>query len=91
MAKALPCTSILSKSDGIVAWPMSLIPHGGLSENIEVRSSHFGMGVNPIVLWAIADRLAQAEGAWTPFDHRAACGLLYADPHAAAPVNQFAT
>ena len=34
------------------------------AENIEVSASHFGMGANPAVLWAIADRLAQFEGAW---------------------------
>ena len=31
-----------------------------------------GMGANPAVLWAIADRLAQPEGEWKPFERSAA-------------------
>jgi hypothetical protein len=37
------------------------------SENIEVMASHIGLGVNPSVMIALADRLAQKEGAWKPF------------------------
>jgi pimeloyl-ACP methyl ester carboxylesterase len=79
----VPSTSILSKSDGIVSWPMSLIPQTDLSENIEVSASHFGMGANPAVLWAVADRLAQAEGAWKPFARDGLRALVYDDPHRA--------
>ena len=64
----VPCTSIFSKSDGVVNWRTCLEPPMDLTENIEVKSSHCGMGFNPIVLYAIADRLGQAEGAWGPFD-----------------------
>ena len=38
-----------------------------MRENIEVRGSHSGLGWNPAVLVAIADRLAQPEGTWRPF------------------------
>jgi len=76
----VPMTSILSKLDGVVAWPMSLVPSHATSENIEVRASHLGMGVNPAVLWAIADRLAQAEGAWQPFDRAGWRSVLYGAP-----------
>jgi pimeloyl-ACP methyl ester carboxylesterase len=76
----VPSTSILSKTDGIVAWPASLIPQTRFSENIEVGASHFGMGANPAVLWAIADRLAQDEGEWKPFDRRGLRAFLYDDP-----------
>ena len=79
----VPSTSILSKSDGIVSWPMSLIPQNEQSENIEVNASHFGMGANPAVLWAIADRLAQPEGQWKHFDRKGLRALLYDDPCAA--------
>jgi len=79
---SVPSTSILSKSDGIVAWPASLIPQTKFSENIEVGASHFGMGANPAVLWAIADRLAQGEGEWKPFDRRGLRAFVYDDPHA---------
>ena len=64
-----PLTSILSRSDGVLNWRTSLVDPGPLRENIEVNASHFGLGVNPTVLWAIADRLAQAEGQWAPFRH----------------------
>ena len=63
----VPTTSIYSRSDGIVAWPCSVQASSPMTENIEVDSSHSGMGVNPLVLHAIADRLAQAEGHWKPF------------------------
>ncbi len=79
----VPSTSILSKTDGIVAWPMSLLPQGRQSENIEVCASHFGMGANPAVLWAIAERLAQPEGAWKPFDRSGWRQLIYGDPQSA--------
>ena len=29
--------------------------------------SHCGLGYNPAAVFAIADRLAQPEGAWQPF------------------------
>lgn len=63
----VPLSAILSKSDGVVNWRMSLAPPGPQRESIEVKASHLGLGVNPAVLWAIADRLAQPEGEWRPF------------------------
>ncbi len=72
---ACPTTSIYSKTDGIVAWQCSLNdpahPH---TENIEVHASHIGMGMNPLALYAMADRLAQAQdpGRWQRFDLRGA-------------------
>jgi pimeloyl-ACP methyl ester carboxylesterase len=63
----VPTTNILSKSDGIVHWRSSMLPPSALSETIEVSASHLGLGVHPAVLWMIAERLAQAEGAWRPF------------------------
>jgi pimeloyl-ACP methyl ester carboxylesterase len=62
----VPCTSIYSRSDGVVHWRSSLQSPGGLTENIEVRASHTGMGMNPFVLRLVAARLAQAESAWHP-------------------------
>ena len=66
----VPSTSIYSRSDGIVAWRSCLEVGAPLCENIEVRSSHCGMGHHPAVLLVIAERLAQPEGAWRPFDPR---------------------
>jgi hypothetical protein len=63
----MPATSIYSKGDGIVAWQNCLEPEGPTAENIEVRGSHCGLGVNPAVLYAVADRLAQPAGTWQPF------------------------
>jgi dienelactone hydrolase len=63
----VPATSIYSRLDGIVAWRACLDEPSALAENIAVHSSHFGMGHHPAVIWAVADRLAQPEGSWTPF------------------------
>ena len=63
----IPSSSLYSRSDGVVAWRSCLQDEGPLAENIEVRSSHCGMGHHPGVLLVIADRLAQPEGAWLPY------------------------
>lgn len=64
----MPATSIYSKLDGVVNWQACLIHKTDHSENIEVLgASHVGLGVNAAVLWAVADRLAQPEGKFTPF------------------------
>jgi len=77
----VPVTSILSKWDGIVHWKASLAPRRERTESIEVPASHLGMGVNPIVLWAIADRLAQHPERWKPFERSSGWrSLLYRDP-----------
>lgn len=70
-APPVPTTSIYSRTDGVVAWRASLQkPDAGnpQTENIEVLASHIGLGVNPSAWWAVADRLAQAEGGWKPFE-----------------------
>nr|WP_255440233.1 alpha/beta fold hydrolase [Caenimonas sedimenti] len=86
-APPVPTTSIYSRSDGIVAWQGSIQrPDHGEVENIEVVASHIGIGLNPAAWWAVADRLAQAEGAWKPFDRFGLFGLkglIYPDPHRA--------
>jgi pimeloyl-ACP methyl ester carboxylesterase len=64
----VPTTSIYSRTDGIVSWRCSLNDPGPLAENIEVHASHVGMGMNPLALYAIADRLAQPIGHWQTFD-----------------------
>ncbi len=64
----VPTTSIYSRTDGVVAWRCSLNEPGPLVENIEVPASHVGMGMNPLALYAVADRLAQPIGQWRPFD-----------------------
>ncbi len=68
VAPPVPTTSVLTKTDGVVHWRGSVQKKGPYpTENIEVYASHIGLGVNPSVMIAIADRLAQTEGAWKPF------------------------
>lgn len=77
----VPTTSIMSKTDGIVNWRMSLAEESRIAENIEISATHMGMGANPAVLWAIADRLAQLEGEWKPFVRDSAWrSLLFRNP-----------
>lgn len=71
----VPSTAIWSREDGIVAWQNCVEPLGANSDNIEVHGSHCGLGVNPAVLYAVADRLAQPEDGWQPFNR---AGLLRA-------------
>jgi hypothetical protein len=54
----VPSTSVYSRLDGIVAWQACLDPETALHQNVEVRCSHVGFGVDPATLWLIADRLA---------------------------------
>jgi pimeloyl-ACP methyl ester carboxylesterase len=68
-APPVPTTSILTKTDGVVSWRGSVQKPGGQTENIVVHASHVGLGVNPAVMVAVADRLAQPEGTWQPFNN----------------------
>jgi pimeloyl-ACP methyl ester carboxylesterase len=63
----VPSTAILSRTDAIADWRSCREVEGPQSESLEVESSHLGMGHHPVVLLAIADRLAQAEGSWRRF------------------------
>ncbi len=63
----VPATAIYTRSDGIVAWQACLEEAGPQRENIEVRTTHIGLGFHAPALWVIADRLAQPDGVWTPF------------------------
>ena len=64
----VPTTSIYSRTDGIVAWRCSVEPLGPHAESIDVpAASHAGMGVNPLVLKVIVERLAQPAGQWKPY------------------------
>jgi pimeloyl-ACP methyl ester carboxylesterase len=75
----VPSTSLYSKSDGIVNWRTCLSRSSDMSENIEVHlASHVGIGVNPAALWAVADRLAQREGEFHPFDRSGPFAIAYA-------------
>ena len=80
----VPATSIYSRTDGIVNWRTSLLRPSDTAENIEVLfASHLGMGVNSAVLWALADRLAQPAGEFTPFDRSGPFAIAYPPPEQA--------
>ena len=76
-ALTVPTTSIYSRRDGIVAWQCCIDDPGSRVENIAVTSTHCGMAHHPAVLYAVADRLAQTEGQWTPFAPPNAARWLY--------------
>jgi hypothetical protein len=63
----VPTTCIYSKTDGIVAWQCCTSVPAPDTENVEVHSSHLGYGHNVETLSVIADRLAQPEDCWRPF------------------------
>ena len=87
-APPVPCSSIYSRTDGVVAWQASwqaASKANPQTENIEVLASHIGLGLNPSAWWAVADRLAQAEGQWQPFRQQQAKttglrGFIFPDP-----------
>lgn len=79
-APPVPTTSILTKMDGVVAWRGSVQPSQSdhaETENIVVPASHIGLGVNPLVMVAVADRLSQPEGQWAPFDRSGWRGAVF--------------
>jgi pimeloyl-ACP methyl ester carboxylesterase len=78
-APPVPCTAIYSKTDGVVPWEACLEIETPQTDNIEVQASHIGMGINALVLWVIADRLAQAEGQWRPFNRTGLHSYFYAE------------
>jgi hypothetical protein len=74
-ALPVPISCIYSLTDGVVPPQEATIDgNPALHENIRVPGSHLGLGFNPLVLWIVADRLAQPEEQWRPFV--APAGLL---------------
>jgi hypothetical protein len=39
------------------------------------------MGFHPAAVYAVADRLAQKEGEWSPFNRTGWRSLIYPDPY----------
>ena len=80
-ALPVPSTAIYTKTDGVVHWHTCLDYTGEQAENIEVLGSHSGMGFNPLVLHVLADRLAQPEDHWQPFERTQGCrGFMFPKP-----------
>lgn len=73
----MPSTSVYTRTDGVVGWRGSIQPEGPQRENVEVIASHCGLGVNPLVMMVVADRLAQPSGEWKPFAAKGISKLLF--------------
>ena len=56
-----PVTSIYSKLDGVVGWRASIDVYNPQARNIEVSTSHVGLGGSPRVWRIIADTLGSAD------------------------------
>jgi pimeloyl-ACP methyl ester carboxylesterase len=76
----VPSTAIYTRTDGVARWHLCIEAEHPRAENIEVRGSHCGLGHNPAVILAIADRLAQPEGSFRPFRPPRAAATLYPPP-----------
>jgi pimeloyl-ACP methyl ester carboxylesterase len=75
----VPNSSVYTKLDGVVNWRTCIPKPAANAEAIEVHlASHLGIGGNPAALWAVADRLAQAEGQFTPFARKGPFAFAYA-------------
>ena len=70
-------------ADGCVVevTPVEAVDAAPNAENIEVHASHVGMGMNPLALYAIADRLAQDPQHWKRFDVKGARKWFYKVTH----------
>ena len=80
-APPVPTTAIFSRTDGVCAWQGCREQASCMAESIEVESSHCGMGFHPAAVYAVANRLAQKEGEWSPFDRTGWRSLIYPDPY----------
>ena len=60
-APPVPTTSVFSRGDGVVGWRTCVEHAGKRVQNVRLPGSHLGYGFNPLVLYLVADRLAQPE------------------------------
>jgi pimeloyl-ACP methyl ester carboxylesterase len=84
----MPLSCLYSVGDGVVPPQEATVQDDSARhENIRVPGSHVGLGFNAVVLWIVADRLAQPEGAWQPFRAQGPLGYAYRMlTHARLPV-----
>ena len=75
-----PCTSIFSKTDGVVHWKTCIEKPASNTDNIEVLSSHFGMMAHPFIFYLLAERLSVNPDNWTPFDRTSSAWRRLAFP-----------
>ena len=82
LAAPVPTTAVFSKQDGIVPWEVCKEPEEDeWHQNVEVRGSHLGLGVNPAVLAILADRLQYKQKDWKPFRAGLLSKLLFYPSH----------
>ncbi|MBB3047264.1 pimeloyl-ACP methyl ester carboxylesterase [Litorivivens lipolytica] len=65
----VPSTAIYSTGDGVADWHYCVDEPGYQTENVKVPGSHMGLTHNAAVMYAVAERLAQKEGSWAPFNN----------------------
>lgn len=63
----VPTTAVVSETDGVVGVSSALIEESRIHQNVRVYATHIGMGVNPGVLWVLAERLAKPTSRWARF------------------------
>jgi pimeloyl-ACP methyl ester carboxylesterase len=73
----VPSTAVFSKTDAVVPWHVATQQPTEIAENVEVYASHIGLGFNPAVLYAAADRLAHPDGNWRPLQRTGWKRLIY--------------
>ena len=76
-ALPVPSTAIYTHGDGIVAWQNCMQVREARTDNVRVHGSHCGLGINPAVLYVVADRLAQPADDWQPFKRTGLAKLIY--------------
>ena len=76
----VPTTAIYTKEDGVVPWQMCLEEETSIHQNIQVRGSHLGLGVNPAVLKIIANRLPLTAEIWEAFSPQSFAEELFLYP-----------
>ena len=75
---SVPTTSIYSRNDRVVSWARSLVDdRQPRHENVEVRSTHLTLGIDPSVMVVISDRLRRDPDRWKPFRTPPLMGAVY--------------
>jgi pimeloyl-ACP methyl ester carboxylesterase len=76
----VPTTAIYTKEDGIVPWQLCMEEETDIHQNIQVRGSHLGLGVNMSVMEIISDRLMYNKYDWQHFQPRSIVEDLFFYP-----------
>lgn len=79
----VPSTAIYSQEDGVASWKYCVDDVSERAENIRIHGSHMGLTHNPLVLYALADRLSQPHNQWKPFEASGYRRYFYYQPKTA--------